>query len=144
MAQAIRDTSQEYWRPGDPAVAHVVQAPRVMCPNCDAELVIGARFCHTCGGGRAPTPVVARWPTKLADFMAIETIRRKLDLSLGSLVFLILGLACMTGAVVTSLIYKTKTLLDWQAVQVWRIEWLLGAAAALLAGILLKKNTTSI
>ena len=72
--------------------------------------------------------------------MAIETIRRKLELSLGSLVFLILGLACMTGAVVTSLIYKTETLVDWQAVQVWRIEWLLGAAAALLAGILLKKS----
>ena len=76
----------------------------------------------------------------MADFMAIETIRRKLELSLGSLVFLILGLACMTGAVVTSLIYKRETLVDWQAVQVWRIEWLLGAAAALLAGILLKKS----
>ena len=72
--------------------------------------------------------------------MAIETIRRKLELSLGSLVCLILGLACMTGAVLTSLIYKTETLVDWQAVQVWRIEWLLGAAAALLAGILLKKS----
>ena len=140
MTQAARDTRQEYWRPADPFVAHVAQVPRVLCPNCGAELVIGARFCHTCGGERAPAPVVARWSTKLADFMAIETIRRKLELSLGSLVFLILGLACMTGAVVTSLIYKTETLVDWQAVQVWRIEWLLGAAAALLAGILLKKS----
>ena len=140
MAQTAHDTSQEYWRPVNPMVADVAQIPRVMCPNCGAEFVVGARFCHTCGGERAPTPVVARWPTKLADFVAIETIRRKLELSPGSLVFLILGLACMIGAVVTSLIYKTETLVDWQAVQVWRIEWLLGATAALLAGILLKKS----
>ena len=141
MAQTARDTSQEYWRPADPFVAHVAQVPRVLCPNCGAELVVGARFCHACGAGRAPAPVAVRWSTKLADFMAIETIRRKLALSLGSLVFLIMGLACMTGAIVTSLIYKTETLVDWQAVQVWRIEWLLGAAAALLAGILLKNSS---
>jgi hypothetical protein len=30
--------------------------------------------------------------------------------------------------------------LDWQAVQLWRIEWLLGATASFLAGILLKKS----
>ena len=140
MAQTAHDTSQEYWRPVNPMVADVAQIPRVMCPNCGAEFVVGARFCHTCGGARAPAPVAARWSTKLADFMAIQTIRRKLELSLGSLVFFILGLACITGAVVTSLIYKTETLVDWQAVQVWRIEWLLGATAALLAGILLKKS----
>jgi hypothetical protein len=29
--------------------------------------------------------------------------------------------------------------LDWQAIQLWRIEWLLGAAAAFVAGCLLKK-----
>lgn len=142
MAQAARNTSQEYWRPADPAVAHVAQAPRVMCPNCGAEFVIGARFCHSCGGERAPTPVAVRRSTKLADFMSFETIRRKLELSLGSLLFLILGLACMIGAVITSAIYKTESLVDWQAMQVWRIEWLLGAAAALLVGILLKKSST--
>ena len=74
--------------------------------------------------------------------MSFETIRRKLELSLGSLLFLILGLACMIGAVITSVIYKTESLVDWQAMQVWRIEWLLGAAAALLVGILLKKSST--
>jgi hypothetical protein len=30
--------------------------------------------------------------------------------------------------------------LDWQAVQLWRIEWLLGSAAAFLATIALKNN----
>jgi hypothetical protein len=35
--------------------------------------------------------------------------------------------------------FTAGTVLDWQAVQIWRVEWLLGAAAAFLAGILLKK-----
>jgi hypothetical protein len=39
----------------------------------------------------------------------------------------------------TGVIYKTGTLADWQAMQIWRIEWLLGASAALLAAILLKR-----
>jgi len=30
-------------------------------------------------------------------------------------------------------------MIDWQAVQLWRIEWLLGAVAAFVAGCLLKK-----
>jgi hypothetical protein len=36
--------------------------------------------------------------------------------------------------------YTAATVLDWQAVQIWRIEWLLASAAAFLAGILLKKT----
>jgi hypothetical protein len=33
-----------------------------------------------------------------------------------------------------------KTLVDWQAIQMYRIEWLLAATAAFVAGILLKKK----
>jgi hypothetical protein len=43
------------------------------------------------------------------------------------------------GAALLGVIYRTDTLLDWQAVQIWRVEWLLAALAALLAGLLLKK-----
>jgi hypothetical protein len=46
----------------------------------------------------------------------------------------------MASAALAGFLYKAETLVDWQAIQVWRIEWLLGAAAALLAGILLKKK----
>ena len=38
----------------------------------------------------------------------------------------------------TGLVYTAATVLDWQAVQIWRIEWLLAAIAAFLAGILLR------
>jgi len=50
-------------------------------------------------------------------------------------------LICVAGAVGVGLIFTVQTTLDWQAVQVWRIEWLLGASASFLAGILLKKST---
>jgi hypothetical protein len=32
-----------------------------------------------------------------------------------------------------------RTAVDWQAIQLWRIEWLLGAVAAFIAGALLKR-----
>jgi hypothetical protein len=49
-------------------------------------------------------------------------------------------LFCVAGAILVGLIFTVQTTLDWQAVQVWRIEWLLGASASFLAGILLKKS----
>jgi len=42
------------------------------------------------------------------------------------------------AAVGTGLVYTASTVLDWQAVQIWRIEWLLAAVVAFLGGILLK------
>ena len=49
-------------------------------------------------------------------------------------------MTCMVAALLTGILYKTDTLVDWQAVQLWRIEWLLASSAALLAGILLKRR----
>ena len=50
------------------------------------------------------------------------------------------GVICLLGALGVGLIFSVQTTLDWQAVQVWRIEWLLGATASFLAGLLLKKS----
>ena len=44
------------------------------------------------------------------------------------------------AAVATGFVYTAATVLDWQAVQVWRIEWLLGAIAMFAAGVLLKRR----
>jgi len=40
-----------------------------------------------------------------------------------------------------NLIYSAQTILAWQAMQYWRIEWLLGAIASFAAGCLLKKSS---
>jgi len=37
-------------------------------------------------------------------------------------------------------LYPIDNLGDFQAIQLWRIEWLLAAVAAFVAGILLKKS----
>jgi hypothetical protein len=37
-------------------------------------------------------------------------------------------------------VFNPTTLVDWQAIQLWRIEWFLAAIAILLAGLLLKKK----
>jgi hypothetical protein len=43
------------------------------------------------------------------------------------------------GALAVSVFFSVRTMLDWQAIQLWRIEWLLASIAAFLVGMLLKK-----
>jgi hypothetical protein len=75
----------------------------------------------------------------MGRYMDFHAIREALGLTIGSLIAFVLGVACVGCAVATGLMYTATTLLDWQAVQIWRIEWLLAAVAAFLAGILLKR-----
>lgn len=139
MEQVADKLQQEYWRP---AVEHgvrpvVAQNSRIeVCSNCSTEFLLGSRFCHVCGGERQAEASKGRhWPEML-DF---ENIRHALGFSAGSLVAFIFGMVCVLAAAGTGLIYSANTLVDWQAVQTWRIEWLLAAAVAFIAGILLKK-----
>ena len=44
------------------------------------------------------------------------------------------------AAIAVGLIYTAETLVDWQAVQVWRIEWMLASLIGLLAALLLKNS----
>ncbi len=50
-----------------------------------------------------------------------------------------IGLGCVAGAIGVSLFYRASNLAEFQAIQMWRIEWLLAATASFVAGILLKK-----
>ena len=58
MAEVIQDTPQEFWRPPVPMVAEplvVRETIPVMaetCSRCGSEFLLGARFCHSCGGRR--------------------------------------------------------------------------------------------
>jgi cytosine/uracil/thiamine/allantoin permease len=52
----------------------------------------------------------------------------------------LIGLGCLLAAMLVGMIYTVETTLDFQAVQLWRMEWLVGAAVAFIAGILLKSN----
>jgi hypothetical protein len=47
---------------------------------------------------------------------------------------------CLLVGLVVGFVSRSATLLDWQAVQLWRIEWILAAIAFFALGILLKKS----
>ena len=141
MSGAARKFDQDYWKPPRSAEMaaedRMVAAPAAMaCPECNTEFIVGARYCHVCGGERKLIAGESRGLLEMLDF---ERIRQAIGLSIASLVCLGLAIAFVVAAIVTGLIYTANTVLDWQAVQVWRIEWLLAAAVALIAGILLKR-----
>jgi hypothetical protein len=138
MAEVVRNAQQEFWRP--PMVASEPRPGMVeVCDGCGAEFMVGARFCHICGTSRAQTgPEAARW-TRFVEF---HTIERALGLSPASLLAFGVGLVCvLIAAIGLNLRYSIQTFSDFQAVQYYRIQWLLGAVAAFVAGILLKKKT---
>jgi len=138
------------------------------CVECGSEYMISARFCHACGVRRpvriqADTDAVggssfwmqskgwaqerAAWVAagwrkisfpKWLHYLHFHEIQRLVGLPTASLIAFIFGLGCVAGAVGVSVFYRASNLAEFQAIQMWRIEWLLAATAAFVAGILLK------
>jgi hypothetical protein len=73
-------------------------------------------------------------------YLHFHHIQSWIGLSTASLIAFIMGVACVAGALLVGLL-NARTLVDWQAIQFYRAEWLLGATAAFVAGILLKKSS---
>jgi hypothetical protein len=139
-----------------------------VCAGCGSEFMISAMFCHSCGlsrpvlvtAGTSVQVVSGVWARTLASISAasgsmsaawqkisfprwlrylhFHEIKNWVGLPTGALVAFFIGLGCMAGAITVSVIYKASNLAEFQAIQMWRIEWLLAATAAFLAGILLK------
>lgn len=141
MPQAARSASQEYWRPADPGTARIAGPilAEGLCPGCGVEYSAGARFCHICGKERNRRPAAPPTPMSFADFFDVAMLREHFGFSWPSLVFFILGILCLVLAASIGILYKAETLEQWQALQFWNVGWLLGAAAAMLGGILLKR-----
>jgi len=73
------------------------------------------------------------------QYLHFHEIKRWSGLSTAALIAFIIGLGCVAGAIGVSLVYRASNLAEFQAIQMWRIEWLLAATASFVAGILLKK-----
>jgi hypothetical protein len=147
MAEVAQNTSSEFWRAPVGAAEVVPSAPVLadVCPSCKSEFVVGAAFCHACGAQRASDSVLPRaqsWGRylELARHLEFQQIKERVGLPTAALVAFLIGIACGVAAVLVGFIFSANTVLDWQAVQVWRIQWLLGSAAAFLAGILLNRR----
>jgi hypothetical protein len=144
MAEVIQNANSEFWRaPALEALTAPASLPEV-CKRCAAEFVVGAGFCHVCGEQRSEaTPANVAPPNRyveLAKQLEFHRIKERIGLPTAAMVAFLVGLTCVLAAVLVGFIFSANTVLDWQAVQIWRIEWLLGAAAAFLAAILLKKR----
>jgi len=146
VAEVAHNTNSEFWRApvGQPAAA-ATSAPVLpeICKQCSSEFVVGAGFCHVCGAQRSE-PVLTQpssWArfAELARYLEFHRIKERIGLSTATLVAFLAGIACALAAVLVGFIFSANTVLDWQAVQVWRIQWLLSAASAFLAGILLRR-----
>jgi hypothetical protein len=141
MAEAVHNAEQEFWRPPIQQAQELnlpIRTEVEACARCSTEYAIGARFCHVCGAGRDSQQL----PTsegKLTRFLDFHIISAALGLSAPSLVAFIVGLGCILGAIATGLVFSAATVLDWQAVQIWRIQWLLAGVASFLAAILLRR-----
>jgi len=73
------------------------------------------------------------------QYLHFHEIKRWVGLPTASLVAFMIGIGCVAGALGVSLFYSASNLAEFQAIQMWRIEWLLAATASFVAGILLKK-----
>jgi len=140
MDHVAEKVQPDYWRPvAEHRTRESVADTRLrseVCSGCGSEFVVGARFCHVCGGGRT-AETAASW-SKWVEALDFDRIRHSLGLTAASLVAFIFGVIAACAAIAVGFIYSANTLVDWQAVQTWRIEWMLAAIVAFVAGILLK------
>jgi len=141
MQETVRETEtrQEFWRPAQEQLYPSAVAHTPMCTQCGADYVLGSRFCHVCGAGRDERAHdrSARFKEKLAF---VTQIPEAMNLSVASAVLFAVGVFCAIAAIVVGFIYSATTLVDWQAVQIWRMEWMLGSIIAMLAALLLKNS----
>jgi hypothetical protein len=138
MADVVQDAQHEFWRP--PAVAAEAAHSGLVevCDGCASEFMVGSLFCHVCGTSRETrTSAAGHWTL----YLQFHNIKRMLGLSTASLVAFVVGIACLVMAgIAVGMIYSVQTFNDFQAVQLYRMQWLLGAIAAFAAGLLLKKT----
>lgn len=143
MAEAVDQARQEFWRPPMPASEAVAHRDpngerRATC-RCGTEFLVSALYCHACGTSRPePGSRIAR-RLEIPGLAELAAFGERLGLMTPTLIAFLLGVLCVVGALAVSVFFSARTLLDWQAIQLWRIEWLLAAVAAFLAGCLLKK-----
>jgi hypothetical protein len=142
MSEVAHNPQQEFWRPpqGHPEAA----GPGLVevCDGCGTEFMVGSGFCHVCGRARQaqPTAVASRGWTRYLEF---HNIKQGLGLSTASLVAFFIGIGCLLAVITVGVIYTMQTFADFEAIQFYRMQWLLAAVAAFVAGILLKKPGSS-
>ena len=93
-----------------------------VCDGCASEFMVGSLFCHVCGASREARPST---PSHWTLYLEFHNIKRALGLSTASLVAFLIGMACLIMAgIAVGMIYSVQTFNDFQAVQLYRMQWL--------------------
>ena len=145
MSDVIHSTPQEFWRPPVAPPDLPGEAMAGTCDRCGTEFMVGSAFCHTCGASRAPKAAITQEPAwsralELLQVLEFHRVQAWLGLSTASLLAFLFGIGCLLGALAVGMVYSVQNLADFQAIQLWRIQWLLGALVSFVAGILLKRT----
>jgi hypothetical protein len=143
MAEAVDQAQHEFWRPPMPASevsAHRERSEErsATCP-CGTEFLVSSLYCHACGASRPDPGVSIVRRMEIPGLAELAALGARLGLTTPALIAFLLGVLCVVGALAVSVFFSARTLVDWQAIQLWRIEWLIAAVVAFAAGCLLKK-----
>jgi ribosomal protein L37E len=140
MSDLVHDVQHEFWRPPanqpatEPALADA-------CRRCGTEFMVGAAFCHICGSGRhhASANPARSWMKYFEFVRALDFARARnwFGLPLPSLCAFLAGVVFLIVALTMGLM-SVHDYSDFEAIQLWRMQWLMVAIAAFVAGILLK------
>ncbi len=101
------------------------------CIQCRRSLPAQAAYCLYCGASQQESAVRERHETGREGL-------HETDWTSGSLIALVLGLACLFAAVATGALFSQRNVHDWQAVQAWRLEWLAAGIACFLLSLCLQ------
>jgi len=137
MAEAADQAQHEFWRPPMPASLAVTNPERSATCHCGTEFIVSSLYCHACGARRPDLNAVRT--LEIPGLAELAALGVRLGLTTPALIAFLLGILCVLGALAVSVFFSVRTALDWQAIQLWRIQWLLAAVAAFAAGCLLKK-----
>src|SRR5689334_14272749 len=129
MSEVIQKAQHEFWRP--PVAQESGAAPAMVdaCYNCGAEFMVGGRFCHLCGCKRQMQADHAqstwvRFP-QFVRSLEFQNVKQWFGLPTASLIAFLLGLGCLLGVLAVGLIYTAQNFNEFQAIQLWRVQWLL-------------------
>ena len=139
MAGVAQTAPTEFWQPPS---SEVIAVPSVrptideVCARCGAEFMAGAGFCHGCGLGRVQEAQTLEMTSRNAKR---RSLRHWLGISGASLTAFVVGLICILVAIIGGAAYSSQAFPDFPAIMLWRMQWLVAAVAAFVAGILLKR-----
>ncbi|MGA7292626.1 MAG: hypothetical protein WBW53_11365 [Terriglobales bacterium] len=137
MADAANQAQHEFWRPPMPAPLVSAHSERTATCRCGTEFIVSSLYCHSCGASRPD--LNGTRTLEIPGLAECVALGERLGLNMPAAVAFLVGILCLVGALAVGIFFSARTVLDWQAIQLWRIEWLLAAVAAFGAGRLLKK-----